>query len=77
MKTYDHYIGGANVAPASGAYFDTDNPYTGAMWAQVARGGAEDADRAVQAAKAAFDTGEWSDMRPTARGKLLVRLWNK
>ena len=74
MKTYDHYIGGANVAPAAGAYFDTDNPYTGEIWAQVARGNAEDADRAVQAAKAAFDAGEWADMRPTARGKLLVRL---
>ncbi len=74
MKTYDHYIGGAASAPAAGAYFDTDNPYTGEIWAQVARGGPEDADRAVQAAKAAFDTGDWAEMRPTMRGKLLVRL---
>ena len=74
MKTYDHHIGGAAVAPASGQYFDTDNPYTGEVWAQVARGTSEDADRAVKAAKAAFDHGEWADMRPTQRGKLLVRL---
>ncbi len=74
MKTYDHYIAGAHVAPVSGSYFDTDNPYTGEVWAQVARGGAEDADRAVRAAKAAFDKGEWAEMRPTGRGKLLVRL---
>ncbi len=74
MKTYDHYIGGANVAPTSDDYFDTDNPYTGEVWAQVARGNAEDVDRAVQAAKTAFDTGEWAQMRPTQRGKLLVRL---
>ena len=74
MKTYDHYVGGATIAPATGAYFDTDNPYTGAVWARVARGNAEDADRAVQAAKAAFEVGDWAEMRPTARGKLLVRL---
>jgi len=74
MKTYNHYINGAWVEPASGAYFDTENPYTGEVWARVARGNAEDADRAVKAAKAAFDQGEWAEMRPTTRGKLLVRL---
>ena len=52
MKTYDHYIGGATSAPSAGAYFDTHNPYTGEIWAMVARGGPEDADRAVQAVKA-------------------------
>ena len=74
MKTYNHFINGAWVEPASGAYFDTENPYTGEVWARVARGNAEDADRAVKAAKAAFDQGEWAEMRPTTRGKLLVRL---
>jgi acyl-CoA reductase-like NAD-dependent aldehyde dehydrogenase len=74
MKTYEHYISGAAIGPHSGAYLNTDNPYTGDIWAQVARGTAEDADRAVQAAKIAFETGEWAEMRPTQRGKLLVRL---
>ena len=40
----------------------------------MARGTAEDADRAVQAAKIAFETGELAEMRPTQRGKLLARL---
>ncbi len=74
MKTYNHYINGTWVKPASGEYFVTDNPYTGEVWARVAHGNAEDVDRAVKAAKAAFDSGEWADMFPTQRGKHLVRL---
>lgn len=74
MKTYNHYINGSWVEPASGEYFDTENPYSGEVWAQVARGTAEDAARAVKVAKATFESGEWADMRPTQRGKLLVQL---
>ena len=74
MKIYNHYINGAWVEPANGEYFDTENPYTGEVWAKIAQGTAEDADRAVKAAKAAFESGVWADMRPTQRGKLLVRL---
>ena len=74
MKIYNHYINGACVEPIGGEYFDTENPYTGKIWAQVARGTAEDADLAIKAAKSAFEIGEWADMRPTQRGKLLVRL---
>ena len=74
MKTYNHFINGVWVEPSSNAYFDTDNPYTGEVWAKIARGNAADADQAVNAAKAAFNDGEWADMRPTQRGKLLVSL---
>ena len=74
MKSYNHYINGKWVEPASGEYFDTENPYTGEVWAKVARGNADDADKAVTAANAAFESGEWADMRPTQRGKLLVKL---
>ncbi|GAB5469358.1 MAG: aldehyde dehydrogenase [Rhodospirillales bacterium] len=74
MKVYQHYIDGQWAEPASGAYFDSENPYTGEVWAKIARGSAEDVDLAVQAAKAAFEGGPWADMRPTQRGKLLVRL---
>jgi len=73
MQTWKHYINGEWVEPASGEYFDTENPYTGEVWAKVARGNAYDADRAAKSAKAAFE-GEWGEMRPTQRGKLLVRL---
>ena len=74
MKTYKHYIDGAWTAPSGGQYFDTDNPYTGEVWAKIAKGNAQDVTRAVQAAKCAFEASSWTKMRPTARGKLLVRL---
>ena len=73
MKTYQHYINGALCDPASGEWFDSENPYTGEVWAKIARGNAEDVDRAVTAAKAAFD-GDWGATGPTARGKLMVKL---
>lgn len=74
MKTYKHYIDGAWTAPSGGQYFDTDNPYTGEVWAKIAKGNAQDVTRAVQAAKCAFEASSWTKMRPTERGKLLVRL---
>jgi acyl-CoA reductase-like NAD-dependent aldehyde dehydrogenase len=55
METYDHYINGVWETPASGTYFETENPYTGEVWAKIERGNAQDADRAVRAAKAAFE----------------------
>jgi acyl-CoA reductase-like NAD-dependent aldehyde dehydrogenase len=47
METYCHYISSVWATPSSGTYFDTENSYTGEVWAQIARGNAEDADRAV------------------------------
>ncbi len=43
MKTYNHYINDEWVEPSSGAYLDSENPFTGEIWARVARGNAEDA----------------------------------
>ena len=65
MKTYNHYIDGEWVEPSSGEYFETENPYTGEVWARIARGNAQDADLAVKAAKTAFENSAWADMRPT------------
>ena len=73
MQTYQHYINGQFVDPKAGVWFDTENPYTGEVWAKIPRGDADDVDRAVAAAKAAFD-GVWGQTGPTQRGKLLVKL---
>ena len=73
MQTYQHYINGAWEQPDSGAWFDTTNPYDGEVWARIARGDAADADKAVTAAKAAFENG-WGDMKPSQRGRLLMKL---
>ncbi|HYZ21826.1 MAG TPA: aldehyde dehydrogenase [Rhodopila sp.] len=67
-------IGGEWSGSASGDYFETDNPYTGATWALIPRCGAPDVDRAVAAAKAAFDKGPWPNMTATQRGALLRKL---
>src|SRR5262245_58219403 len=72
MHTYQHFIDGAPAAPAANEHFDTINPYTGEAWARIAKGTAADVDRAVAAARAAFEG--WSAMKPSARGRLLMRL---
>ena len=50
MKTYNHYINDEWVEPSSGAYLDSENPFTGENWARIARGNAEYADLAVKSA---------------------------
>lgn len=54
MKNLDHWIGGARVAPCSGAYFDDLNPIDDSVYAKVAVGTSDDVNRAVQAGAAAF-----------------------
>jgi len=68
------YINGEWVNPASGDYFESFNPFTGKPWVLVPRGGPDDVDRAVGAARQAFNAGEWPKLTPTARGHLLRRL---
>ena len=74
LPLYKLYIAGEHTEPASGDYFESDNPYLGTPWALIPRGTAEDVDRAVRAAHRAFTTGEWPRLTPTKRGMLLRRL---
>src|SRR5262245_17595722 len=67
-------VDGKWVDAASGKTFETFNPATGEVLARVAEGDAEDVDRAVKAARRAFDGGAWSAMAPGEREKLLLRL---
>ena len=71
---YHHYINGQDHPPASGEYFDTQNPYSGETWAKVARGNASDVDAAVSAAQQAFENPAWADLTQTERGHRLFRL---
>jgi acyl-CoA reductase-like NAD-dependent aldehyde dehydrogenase len=66
-------IDGQAVDAASGRTFATLNPATEETICEVAQAGAEDVDRAVRAARAAFE-GPWSRMRPAERQKILWRL---
>jgi phenylacetaldehyde dehydrogenase len=67
-------IGGEWVEAASGKTFDTYNPATGEVLAKVAEGDRADIDRAVTAARRAFETGPWPDMLPDQRGRILWKL---
>ena len=74
MRTLDHLIGGALVRPAGDEYLDVLNPATGAPFARVASGTADDVDVAVRAARRAFEDVAWPGMDPDARSRLLYRL---
>jgi acyl-CoA reductase-like NAD-dependent aldehyde dehydrogenase len=67
------FIGGRWVPAADGAASEVVNPATGAVLTTVAAAGAEDVARAVRAARAAFDSGEWVAMGPRERGRILLR----
>jgi aldehyde dehydrogenase (NAD+) len=62
------------VPSESGKTFATVNPSTGEEICQVAEADAADVDKAVLAARAAFEQGPWKKMRASERGRLLHRL---
>ena len=73
MKNYKHFINGQWTNPDTNEWFDSENPYTGKVWAKIARGNFKDVNNAVISAKNAFEN-VWGVMKPTERGKYLVRL---
>lgn len=68
-----HFIGGSFVPAASGKIFDIINPATEEVVSTAARGDGTDIERAVQAAKAAFEGGDWSRAKPAYRRKVLFK----
>ncbi len=71
MQNYQAFIDGDFCPSASGKTFDTVNPYTGEVWADVAQCDSSDVERAVAAARAAFDDGPWRSMSATQRGAIM------
>ncbi len=74
MESYDLFIDGDWRAPTGGNRFDTIEPFSGQVWARIARGTAADVDAAVAAADRAFRDPAWAGLTATARGALLRRL---
>ncbi|HET7728683.1 MAG TPA: aldehyde dehydrogenase family protein, partial [Usitatibacter sp.] len=70
-RQYDNHIGGERVPPADGRRFESINPTTGEVWGRFAESGRADVDRAVRAARAAFD-GPWGKLSPTRKGRLMM-----
>ncbi|MEZ4562741.1 MAG: aldehyde dehydrogenase family protein [Thermomicrobiales bacterium] len=74
QKEHRLLIDGEWTPAASGETFEVFDPATGEVLARVAAGGAEDIDRAVRAARRAFDDGPWRTMKPSERGRIMQRL---
>ena len=68
------WIDGRFEPAASGARFESVNPATAKVLTEVARGGVDDINRAVAAARRAFDDGRWSRRTPGERKEVLLRL---
>ncbi|QDC01689.1 aldehyde dehydrogenase [Mesorhizobium sp. 8] len=67
------FINGKYVEARSGETFETRNPATGKLLANVSAGDAADVDDAVKAARTTFEAGSWSKMAPRDRKKALLR----
>ncbi|MEH7225915.1 aldehyde dehydrogenase family protein [Bacillus sp. JJ1566] len=68
------YINGEFVESASGKTFESYNPATGEVLATVSEAGPEDIDRAVKAARKAFDEGPWQKMTAAQRSRIMYKL---
>lgn len=73
-KTQKILINGKWVEAASGKTFTTFNPSTGEVLSRVAEGDKEDIDRAVKAARVAFESGPWSKITPSERGRIIWKI---
>ncbi|WP_423802128.1 aldehyde dehydrogenase family protein [Neobacillus sp. SAB-20_R2A] len=71
VQTFPHFINGKWEPASSQETFDVCNPATGELVAKVAKGTVEDVNRAVAAAREAFDQGDWKNMKPKDRANVL------
>src|SRR3984885_10268663 len=77
VRTYQMYINGEWVDSKSTKTFPVYDPSTEEVIAQVPEANAEDVNRAVAAAKAAFEDGPWASTTAQERGRVLFRLADK
>src|SRR5690606_30807620 len=68
------FIGGEWVAPLGGGQLEVVNPNSEEVIARTAAAGPQDMDRAVAAARQAFDQGPWPTTPPAERGALLMKM---
>ena len=74
MKRYRMYINGEWVESRRASYFPVCDPSIEEVIAEVPDADAQDVDRAVRAARAAFDSGPWPQTTAQERGRILFRL---
>ncbi|MBA5764818.1 aldehyde dehydrogenase family protein, partial [Vibrio sp. 404] len=69
---YGNYIGGEFVPPVKGQYFDNVSPVNGEVFCEIPRSGAEDIDKALDAAHAAAPA--WGKTSAAERSNVLLRI---
>lgn len=74
IQHYQMFIGGEWVEADGGRTLECVDPYTQSVWASVPLGGKGDVDRAVAAARSAFNSDSWAKTRPLQRAEKLRRL---
>src|SRR6266849_7068541 len=77
VRTYQMFINGEWVDSKSAKTFPVYDPSTEEVIAQVSDAGTDDVNRAVAAAKAAFEEGAWASTTAQERGRVLFRLAEK
>jgi betaine-aldehyde dehydrogenase len=77
VRTYKNFVNGEWVSSSSGETFPVYDPSTEEVIAQVSSSNAADVDRAVNAARAAFDSGPWGQTNAAERGRILYKLAEK
>jgi acyl-CoA reductase-like NAD-dependent aldehyde dehydrogenase len=77
VKTYQNYVNGQWTSSSTGATFPVFDPSTEEVIANVAAASASDVDKAVKAARAAFDSGPWPATTAQDRGRVLFKLAEK
>ncbi|MFY9586103.1 MAG: aldehyde dehydrogenase family protein [Actinomycetota bacterium] len=75
VREYKLLIDGQFVDAASGETFETTDPSNGEVVGRVAKGGAEDMRKGIEAARKAFDSGVWADMPTAERTQRMQKLW--
>src|SRR5512136_2661661 len=77
VKAYQNYVNGQWVSSSTGETFPVFDPSTEEVIAHVAAATAADVDKAVKAARAAFDSGPWGQTSAQDRGRILFKLAEK
>src|SRR5438552_17507268 len=81
MREYGLFIDGKFVGASSGETIDSIDPSTGEVVSRVPKASKRDARRAIDAARHAFDDGDWSTRSPESRRDTLLalceRLWDR
>src|SRR5260370_8934365 len=77
VRSYQNFVNGKWEGATSGKTFPVCDPSTEEVIAQVAAADAADVDRAVRAARAAFDSGPWPQTTAQDRGRILFNLAEK